>query len=29
VRALKVDVHKPADVLGVYIYLPAAMGGLS
>jgi len=29
VRALKVDVHKPADVLGVYIYLPTAMGGLS
>jgi hypothetical protein len=29
VRALRVDVHKPADVLGVYIYLPAAMGGLS
>jgi superfamily II DNA or RNA helicase len=22
VRALKVDVHKPADVLGVYVYLP-------
>jgi len=28
VRALKVDVHKPADILGVYIYLPASMGGL-
>ncbi|MBI2895540.1 MAG: DEAD/DEAH box helicase [Deltaproteobacteria bacterium] len=28
VRALKVDVHKPADVLGVYVYLPAAMGGI-
>ncbi len=28
VRALKVDAHKPADVLGVYIYLPAAMGEL-
>jgi hypothetical protein len=24
VRALKVDVHKPADVLGVYVYLPVA-----
>jgi len=28
VRALKVDVHKPADILGVYIYLPADVGGL-
>jgi superfamily II DNA or RNA helicase len=27
VRALKVDVYKPADVLGVYVYLPASMGG--
>jgi len=26
VRALKVDVYKPADVLGVYVYLPASMG---
>lgn len=25
VRALKIDVHKPADVLGVYVYLPASM----
>ena len=24
VRALKVDVHKPADLLGIYLYLPAA-----
>ena len=24
VRALKVDVHRPADVLGVYLYLPAS-----
>ncbi|HHH31790.1 MAG TPA: ATP-dependent helicase [Polyangiaceae bacterium] len=24
IRALKVDVHKPADVLGIYVYLPAA-----
>jgi hypothetical protein len=24
VRALKVDVHKPADVLGIYVYLPAS-----
>ena len=23
VRALKVDVHRPADVLGIYVYLPA------
>ncbi len=23
VRALKVDVHKPADILGIYVYLPA------
>jgi len=23
VRALKVDVHKPADVLGIYVYLPS------
>jgi len=29
VRALKVDVHKPADVLGVYVYLPAVMGGIA
>lgn len=28
VRALKVDAHKPADILGVYVYLPASMGGL-
>ena len=26
VRALKVDVHKPADVVGVYVYLPAHLG---
>jgi len=32
VRALKVDVHKPVDVLGVYVYLPArttAAGGIA
>lgn len=29
VRALKVDAHKPADILGVYVYLPAAMGDLA
>ncbi len=32
VRALKVDVHKPADVLGIYVYLPAqvvAAGGIA
>jgi len=29
VRALKVDTHKPADILGVYVYLPAAMGELA
>ena len=23
-RALQVDVHKPADVLGIYVYLPIA-----
>jgi len=23
VRALSIDVHKPADVLGIYVYLPA------
>lgn len=28
VRALKVDVHKPGDVLGVYVFLPAAVGGI-
>jgi hypothetical protein len=28
VRALKVDVYKPADVLGVYVYLPASMGSV-
>lgn len=28
VKALQVDVHKPADVLGVYVYLPASMGGI-
>lgn len=28
VRALEVDVHKPGDVLGVYVFLPAAMGGI-
>jgi len=28
VRALKVDVHKPADVLGIYVFLPTpALGG--
>lgn len=27
VRALSVDVHKPADVLGVYIYLPLVAQG--
>ncbi|TNE43152.1 MAG: DEAD/DEAH box helicase [Deltaproteobacteria bacterium] len=26
VRALRVDVHKPVDVLGVYVYLPAVSG---
>lgn len=26
VRALKIDVHKPADVLGVYVYLPNSSG---
>jgi hypothetical protein len=26
VRALKIDVHKPADVLGVYVYLPSSLG---
>lgn len=29
VRALKVDVHKPADVLGLFVYLPAATGGIA
>ena len=29
VRALQVEVHKPADVLGVYVYLPAGTGGES
>ena len=29
VRALQVVVHKPADVLGIYVYLPAAAGGES
>ncbi len=29
VKALNVDVHKPADVLGVYVYLPVDMGGAS
>lgn len=28
VRALKVDVHHPADVLGVYVYMPARVGGV-
>ena len=28
VRTLNVDVHKPGDVLGVYVYLPAAMVGV-
>ncbi len=27
IRALNVDVHKPADILGVYIYLPSGPGG--
>jgi hypothetical protein len=27
VRALKVEVYKPADVLGVYVYLPVASAG--
>jgi superfamily II DNA or RNA helicase len=27
VRALKVEVHKPADVLGVYVYLPVGATG--
>jgi aspartate aminotransferase-like enzyme len=27
VRALKVEVYKPADVLGVYVYLPIASPG--
>jgi len=28
VRALKVDVHKPADLLGIYVFLPTpALGG--
>ena len=26
VRALKIEVHKPADVLGVYVYLPVSAG---
>lgn len=26
VRALRIDAHKPADVLGVYVYLPASTG---
>ena len=27
VRALKVDVHTPADILGVYVYLPVQNAG--
>jgi superfamily II DNA or RNA helicase len=27
IRAIKVDVHKPVDVLGLYVYLPADGGG--
>ena len=29
VRALKVDVHHPADVLGVYVYMPTRAGGVA
>ena len=29
VRALKIEVHKPVDLLGIYVLLPAAMGGLT
>ena len=29
VRALKIEVHTPGDLLGIYVLLPAAMGGLT